>query len=258
MARGLHARFIQRGLLRACLFCGTSQVKLTGEHLWDDWLNQDVPNQTVENFRTLNEDTTTWRSRRIDRTVKSVCGKCNNGWMSDLSSEAKQTLEGMIRQLRQTCLLPYGAAIAVCFAFMKAAVLDSSLNNPPSLPQLARRTFFRSLVPPVGTCLWLGVFMPTPLLAAISYSSRLVLPYGNELHVFTYTVGHVIFHLTFSWHAKATFRRHPVVLRQPDKWRSASVQVWPDPGRIEWPPRAYLNYQSIRQFHDRWSQMMGM
>jgi hypothetical protein len=250
--------------MRACLFCSSEHAKLSGEHIWDDWLFKNLPPRGVEHFRTTPEDPigTKWRSDRIDAKVKAVCESCNNGWMSELAGEAKLTLEGMIRQCRPTCILPFGCQVIACFSFVKAAIMDSSVNRAPTFPALTRKDFFDSVQLPRGAQLWLSVFMASPALAAVTYSSRLQIKAGElkgfEYHVFTYTIGHVICQLTFPWHSKRRQRRRAPVLHQNPIWDSCSLPAWPDIDRVIWPPRQFLRGDNVLRFHRRWEGITGL
>jgi hypothetical protein len=57
-------------IMQRCAFCNRT-AKLTGEHVWSDWLNSIFPPSTY--FYRLK--------------AKIVCRACNNGWMSNLESQ---------------------------------------------------------------------------------------------------------------------------------------------------------------------------
>jgi hypothetical protein len=85
-------------LAATCAFCGTTG-KLTGEHVLGDWLSligldlDPVVHVTGPLNRLVREVGVTPPFRR---TVRDVCGPCNNGWMSQLEDVAKRTLTPFI------------------------------------------------------------------------------------------------------------------------------------------------------------------
>lgn len=83
---------------RACIFCGASG-KLTAEHVFGDWLNglglsdeltRGGAGPLNRSLRDLG------MARPFDRTVKTVCAPCNNGWMSKLEAVAARTLSPLV------------------------------------------------------------------------------------------------------------------------------------------------------------------
>ena len=81
-----------------CAFCGFSG-KLTGEHVFGDWLARIGLDLEPVQFdggplnrlgRDLGVD------RPFRRTVRNVCGTCNNGWMSRPEDVAKRVLTPLI------------------------------------------------------------------------------------------------------------------------------------------------------------------
>ena len=82
----------------ACAFCGRTG-KLTGEHVLGDWLSRigldldPVAHATGPLNRMGREVGVTPPFRR---TVRDVCGPCNNGWMSQLEDVARRTLAPLI------------------------------------------------------------------------------------------------------------------------------------------------------------------
>jgi hypothetical protein len=81
-----------------CAFCGATG-KLTGEHVLGDWLSRigvnldPVAHVTGPLNRIVREVGVTPPFRR---TVRDVCGPCNNGWMSRLEDVARRVLTPFI------------------------------------------------------------------------------------------------------------------------------------------------------------------
>jgi hypothetical protein len=82
-----------------CLFCDSSSG--SREHLWPKWIHERV------DFGPLKMDR--YKSAQIiipdpQITVKTVCEKCNNGWMSDLETKSIPLVGGMLNDLYITSL----------------------------------------------------------------------------------------------------------------------------------------------------------
>lgn len=94
---------------RTCTFCGG--VGITKEHIWPKWSQsylsekRPVPHvqQTVQDGR--DDEERTWLQRSLDMKVGTVCGSCNNGWMSNLENTVKPffigAFEGRGRELHR-------------------------------------------------------------------------------------------------------------------------------------------------------------
>jgi hypothetical protein len=93
---------------KTCIFC---RQKVTSvEHAWPQWLLKSVggfdsQSETEAQFGAESEEVR-WIGPEV--TVKCVCKKCNNGWMSKLEVEAKPVLASLINDLA----LPLGGADA--------------------------------------------------------------------------------------------------------------------------------------------------
>jgi hypothetical protein len=77
-----------------CAFCGAT-AKLTGEHVLGDWLSRiglelDPVAHRTGPLNRIGRDVGVTPPFR--RTVRDVCGRCNNGWMSQLEDVAKRVL----------------------------------------------------------------------------------------------------------------------------------------------------------------------
>lgn len=83
---------------KSCAFCGASG-KLTGEHVFGDWLSRiglDVPECRFGAGRLNRSPRDLGVTGPFKRTVRDVCSHCNNGWMSNLESVACRVLTPFI------------------------------------------------------------------------------------------------------------------------------------------------------------------
>ncbi len=89
-----------------CIFCG-SRKKRSKEHVWPDWMREYFPKMEGQSH---NRETHTFRwetalgSKRVKRQghlstlkIRAVCEECNSGWMSQLESETKPILKGILQ-----------------------------------------------------------------------------------------------------------------------------------------------------------------
>ena len=83
---------------RTCVFCGAGG-RLTGEHVFGDWLTRiglDL-SPSRHGAGPINRSARDLGvSRPFTRTVRDVCGSCNNGWMSNLEAVASRVLSPFI------------------------------------------------------------------------------------------------------------------------------------------------------------------
>ena len=82
--------------MRTCLFC--SNPADSREDAWPHWLtDQFKTSQGGEaQLERLGGQTTRWRVLQPELAVRCVCEHCNNGWMSDLESQAKEFLQPLL------------------------------------------------------------------------------------------------------------------------------------------------------------------
>lgn len=73
-----------------CIFCGKSAG--SREHIWPQWL---LARRDFGPFRLKRAGAKEVILNKVELTTKSVCGNCNNGWMSELEQKVKPILEQM-------------------------------------------------------------------------------------------------------------------------------------------------------------------
>lgn len=77
---------------RICIFCGSNK-ELTREHVFPDWLSS-LFNKKIKGVNEVRGDNLyrKWQSSLFQDKIKTICKACNNGWMSDVESDAKSIL----------------------------------------------------------------------------------------------------------------------------------------------------------------------
>ena len=136
-----------------CIFCGDSAR--SREHLWPKWIHERHDFGPIRMQRGQKEQKVIPNPQI---TVKSVCGACNNGWMSDLERSSIPLIGSMLQNL--TLRLEVGQQITIARWVAKTAmVLDSSR------PRAEGTQFYSAdecgnmrigLVIPGRTRIWLG------------------------------------------------------------------------------------------------------
>ena len=88
----------RRSSMRVCLFCPDKAGN--AEHVVAEWLSKAMDRRQDGIVTALQTDAGLKRVRPPIRfqslTSKHVCGKCNNGWMSDLEAEFKNLFEPLV------------------------------------------------------------------------------------------------------------------------------------------------------------------
>jgi hypothetical protein len=93
--------------MQQCVFCGLTG-KMSAEHVFPDWSQPFLDSaagpgtHTRTIIRADGETTDEHRALPATATVRSVCGFCNNGWMSALEADSKPYLVSMLNDHRRT------------------------------------------------------------------------------------------------------------------------------------------------------------
>ena len=83
-------------MARACIFCGSSG-KLSGEHIFPDWLSKMFDDQIVGINEVRGDNLARdWVKSIFQDKLKKVCETCNSGWMSTIENDAKNLLVPLI------------------------------------------------------------------------------------------------------------------------------------------------------------------
>jgi hypothetical protein len=69
------------------------------EHVYPDWLADELPGEGVftHELERRGEALTPWRASRVAYTVRHVCRRCNNEWMSELEERSKPVIAAMAK-----------------------------------------------------------------------------------------------------------------------------------------------------------------
>lgn len=134
---------------RDCLFCGASGP-LTDEHVYGKWLRK--LGYTGEGVREIvpgnGSKPIIQRGGPFSKTLKIVCRKCNNEWMSGMETDAEPLLTTMFNARGTSIRLDEPAQLTLArWAFKTAAVL-SRIDYSDPFPLAHRREFHQADQPP--------------------------------------------------------------------------------------------------------------
>jgi hypothetical protein len=82
-----------------CRFCGSTDRKITREHVWPEWLADFLarPRSLAHAERWSSASRRqAFRQPFLSATVKAFCGDCNNRWMSEVEAAAKPIVGPMV------------------------------------------------------------------------------------------------------------------------------------------------------------------
>jgi hypothetical protein len=146
-------------MLGECAFCHNT-AKITGEHIWSDWMNTILPPSSGYTFQKVEHDgsvTQEFGAKKLDMRANVVCKDCNEGWMSRLESKfAKPAMVDLILGNRIGQLSKKRAFGLSLFAFKTAIITNRSLPESEFFFNETDRFQFReSFTIPLGVTMFL-------------------------------------------------------------------------------------------------------
>lgn len=242
-----------------CAFCNNEAE--SGEHLWDNWLNEALPKKTRFNASkrlSINSKPIQFVSVGLNEKVPVVCpNRCNGGWMCDLTAEVRERFSETIVEGKPFSLSLRDSTLLAAFTFMKAAVMDYGYGDEVFFTRLDRKRLRVSLAIPPLARMWIAAYQGSARYSFVSNHYRVDADAPGPLHgmqFFCYT--YILGNLALQFHAPRwkdiRDRSKPLVALAPnDFWRPATIKLWPYPGKVHWPPEKYLGDSTIEQFINR-------
>lgn len=253
--------------MEQCCFC-LRQAKMTAEHIWSDWIGRlflpykgtyQVEWGSVSNAKR-------WKSKSIDAVAKVVCKPCNEGWMSDVDTQASLTMSNMILHGSAVSLLPIGITSIAMFAYKTAVVIDYARRDPagPFFPPAERKRFSggEHFIPP-GVQVWISSFRPRGTRVHGSYSGH----YGEiktgkyrhfKFYVLTYAVGLVLLQVAaYRWGSRLIKAPSFIpYVHQASRFDVVSTPIWLPEGKpVLWPTEQCVSNDTVMQFAERWGRV---
>jgi hypothetical protein len=225
-----------------CAFCGRTG-KLTGEHVLGDWLSRigldldPVAHVTGPLNRMRREVGVTPPFRR---TVRDVCGPCNNGWMSQLEDVARRTLTPFI--LGEPGRLAREDQGAIAAWLQKTALVAMLVSSGQErgggygLPSAEYRALYdqRSAMEPLpASQAWIGRYSGESRVASIPVTPLVVTIEGlpepelPQAYAMTVLLGELLL---------TGVRFTTPGLQLDVTARDGFAQLWPAVADITWPP----------------------
>lgn len=235
---------------RACVFCESTENKISKEDVWPRWLRKVVEGGEGEIFErsriheTPDGDTVShleWPEAPIDWQVSGPCEPCNNRWMSQVESETKPILAPMIRH-EELSLGPVEQETLARWATLR--VLMGQHGHPRerrrAIPEESYHRFYRAGELPTcqiwiarrnGEGSWPTDYHHRELFIELVGAPQ---PTAPNAYITAFAVGHVAF---VYWGSQ--FKQGPTI----DVGEDMSpflLPIWPDISSVQWPPRGLL------------------
>jgi hypothetical protein len=204
---------------------------------------------------------------RIELAPRVVCAPCNNGWMSDLQSQAKPLLLPFIAGRSGTLSIRQQHMIAAwtIMTFIVLEYIGGSFRNKyftDDERQIFRRSVIRGAPNiPGGTFIWLGHYVGKHVGRTEDHDLTLTLHDGTNRPMRAYLALHTVLRLTIQLYAHRLavprgvariLRTDQVTFRVSRAVDVAFVAIWPAIAKRAWPPEEALDDESLNQIVAEW------
>jgi hypothetical protein len=252
-----HAREYTLRMPESCLFCDNKSG--SREHLWPKWIHERIDFGTLKMDR-HGKDQVIIRNPEI--TVKSVCGICNNSWMSDLEAANIPVIGSLLNDIAIT--LDREQQTSVSQWVIKTAMMLDSTRPKSGGPRFYQKNqciqMRENLKIPAKTRIWIGR-IETKHLLGLGTDFRTLRPDTLEPHInstiATLVAGHFVAQaITQRTYPKFANTEMPELQPKESDWDSFLIRIWPV-GRdwIMWPPKTSFTNggpSGIAYLLDRW------
>ena len=144
--------------LSNCIFCGVAMTQSslqqldsrTKEHVYARWFRDYVVNDKVKMFTSDGSTATFHQQTELEKFWnRSVCAKCNNGWMSLLEEAVDPIIDKLTGGIDFNQLTPAEVEVLARWTGKTSVVLGYLTPSPVVVPEFIRRTFLpESPTPP--------------------------------------------------------------------------------------------------------------
>ncbi len=177
--------------------------------------------------------------------VKSVCGACNHGWMSELEGRAEKVIRPLMSDAAGARLDSEAQRTVALWASKTAMVFDSMGLNSGFYTKPEREGLVATQAPPKGSRIWIGRIEPNDALLVMS--ARLSGAWHGEAAVFTFAVRSLAIQVL---HLRAKPGQGKVTLYvpvRPGPWDDTLYEIWPHRYEGDWPPRRTEDIEALHQ-----------
>lgn len=234
-----------------CIFC-QREGKASKEHLWPRWAqdtyDEDERDQRVpHSIEPHDQPHKTWDAPAFSATLKDVCRKCNNGWMSTIEAEAKTYMEPLIRGEEGLMIDPDAQWTISRWTYLKVLLFERVDTRQRLLPERHYHEMYESLDDPVLPAN-MSVFMAAHEGERHGqYAHRLLADAATqkpELFMGTITIRKLVVQVIEDISedgAVKTFQRDKRIAGQ-------DARIWPFSKPFEWPPGLALTDAGLEIF----------
>lgn len=240
---------------QACIFCDNNAG--SSEHLWPNWIHKQ---KDFGPLRIQRGNASPKIVRDPQQKVKTVCSKCNNGWMSELENESIPLVGEMFKDRPKQLTESQQHSVAA-WAVKTAMVSESTKgrNAPNSFYEKDERVKLREhRTIPDRTRIWIGAISGSHLGAfgtdfTILANGQARIGMGSA----TIVVGHFVVQVVTT-HINRDFAAKDILDVQPKGgcWYSKLIQLWPkEHDTVRWPPKVKFTNggpSGIAHLMDRW------
>lgn len=238
-----------------CLFC--DQQAGSREHLWGAWIHR------RKDFGPLRISIGGSPEKIVnnpEQRVSTVCGKCNNTWMSDLEAQNIPLMGCLMQDVaipldasQQSSLAAWSTKFAMVFESVKGRKKSLFYERSECVKMRQNHTI------PARTRIWIGRFSLNSI-GAFGTDLGIVLHDTLKVGVgcaTTIVVGHLVVQVLathiFSEHGDKNIDDIPP---KPGRWDEMLLTIWPVGSRpVIWPPPVTFTNSgghSIAKLMDRW------
>jgi hypothetical protein len=228
--------------MRQCIFCGNRAGNR--EHLFPAWILKKVEPIKLAGFIGHNKNLVIEK----EWTVKTICKTCNEGWMSKLET-ANEPLIGPPIDGKSILLDQLQRMFVAAWSAKTAMMMDSTTQSarPLFYTEDERHALMTSTEVPPRTTVWLGRFLGTVNLGAVSFNVSVREELWRDVwptRVTTFLLGHLVIQVVtvhihaVAVHASAEYRNRTIRIScTKGPWDEILVACWPPDGRnLYWPP----------------------
>jgi hypothetical protein len=247
-------RSCDRNMPTLCLFCDNNSG--SREHLWPQWIHERKDFGPI-NFQLGNSQKKELPDPEVK--VKTVCGVCNNGWMSQLESDNIPTIGDMLDDVPTQ--LDEAQQKSVAAWSVKTAMVSESMKGREATNQFYDRDERVNMrvsrqIPP-RTLIWIAR-MDEMHLADFGTDFALFNPEKDRIgmgSVTTIVAGHFVTQVV-SVHVEKPNTEIPRLPCKMGNWDDSLAQIWPiQKSVVQWPPKVSFTNggpQGLPYLTERW------
>jgi hypothetical protein len=229
---------------RACIFCGATK-KITEEHVFSKWMKKYLPANDWHTFHELRSgrqdsfgQSTFGNWRRSTNSVRPavVCQSCNNGWMSKIETQVKESF--IVLMSGQSFILTTEHQYKISrWAVLKTMIYEYNVDGPKVSSREDLYEFQKNVDISPQWGIWIAKCQaPNWRLRIMRQSTFLgttpiIIPPPPNVQFLTVALNNLLLHV----------RQNKVTAISPPPSPGSLFQIWPTRGNIVWPPARILN-----------------